>query len=685
MGLPDLKFTETDFLNRKIADLSDTPNSDGMSAADLKAYFDYMPKTLIALTRLNTLIDIINGTSGAGEVGASTISGVTGTTAQALMEGLKSLIDLRYTKDETDNLLSLKATNETVSQLVKNVDFDENTGKFTFTFESGNTKVIDTAMEKIAVNFSYDAETQSLVLEYADGTAESISLAEFITNNEFEDSNTIAITVTGGIVKAEIKPGSITDDMLSSALVAAIVNYVSSAADSAGAAASSESNASAYAQTASAAADTATQKAADASNSADNAENANKSAQSFAKGSTGTRDGEDTDNAKYYSEQAGTSANNASSSAQTAAASENNAADAANNATNAASSANASAASAEESAQTASEAKQTVIQKAQNAHDSATQAQGYMKSAQSFAKGGTGTRNGEDADNAQYYFEQAKLKAIASADSAIDAAASATNASNAADSAELSAQAAEQAKNQAQEIVGGDFLNKSGDGSDLTAAFTEATERNNISTGEKMSILFGKIKKCFSDLKSVAFSGDYTDLINTPAPEIFIVTFGTTTNAEIEAAYQAGKVVYCKVDGASQYLIPLIGRGNENYHLFTWADPNAFTRQNGIIACTNNKWRISYITIPAIKVITATLTIDGWEADGDGFKQIVTVSNIPTSGYVYTVYPNSSQYKTWTEAGIYADDVTTANSITFHCTTKPTVAVTVNIKKDQVT
>ena len=132
MGLPDLKFTETDFLNRKIADLSDTPNSDGMSAADLKAYFDYMPKTLIALTRLNTLIDIINGTSGAGEVGASTISGVTGTTAQALMEGLKSLIDLRYTKDETDNLLSLKATNETVSQLVKNVDFDENTGKFTF-------------------------------------------------------------------------------------------------------------------------------------------------------------------------------------------------------------------------------------------------------------------------------------------------------------------------------------------------------------------------------------------------------------------------------------------------------------------------------------------------------------------------------------------------------------------------
>lgn len=582
MGLSDLKFTEADFLNKKIADLSDTPNSDGMSAADLKAYFDYIPKTLIALTRLNSVIDIINSASGAGEVGASTISGVTGTTAQALLEGLKSLIDLRYTKDETDNLLSFKATNETVSQLVKNVDFDENTGKFTFTFESGNTKVIDTAMEKITVNFSYDSDTQSLVLIHVDGTTESISLAEFITNNEFEDSDTIAITVTDGIVKAEIQPGSITDDMLSSALLTALVNYVSSAADSAGAAASSETNAGTYAQTASAAAGTATQKAADALNSAENAENANKSAQSFAKGGTGTRDGEDTDNAKYYAEQASASADSANSSAQAA----------------------------------------TV---------------------------------------------------------------SATNASNAASSAEASAQAAEQAKNQAQEIVGGDFLNKSGDGSDLTAAFTEATERNNISTGEKMSILFGKIKKCFSDLKSVAFSGDYADLINTPVPETFIATYGTTTNAEIEAAYQAGKVVYCKVDGAAQYFIPLIGRGGEDYHVFTWADLNTLTRQNGIITCINNKWSIRYITIPAIKVITATLTIDGWEADGDGFKQIVAVSNIPTSGYVYTAYPDSSQYKVWTEAGIYADDVATANSITFHCTTKPTVAVVVNIKKEQVT
>lgn len=83
-------------------------------------------------------------------------------------------------------------------------------------------------------------------------------------------------------------------------------------------------------------------------------------------------------------------------------------------------------------------------------------------------------------------------------------------------------------------------------------------------------------------------------------------------------------------------------------------------------------------------LLTGSLTVAGWTAETGGFKQALTISGLATSGYTYTVYPNSSQYKVWTEAGIYADDVTTANSITFHCTEKPTVAVSVNIKKEQV-
>ena len=90
------------------------------------------------------------------------------------------------------------------------------------------------------------------------------------------------------------------------------------------------------------------------------------------------------------------------------------------------------------------------------------------------------------------------------------------------------------------------------------------------------------------------------------------------------------------------------------------------------------------ISVNVNKVLTSSLTVAGWTSETGGFKQTLTVSGLATSGYTYTVYPNSAQYKVWTEAGIYADDVTTANQITFHCTEKPTVAVSVNIKKEQV-
>ena len=56
---------------------------------------------------------------------------------------------------------------------------------------------------------------------------------------------------------------------------------------------------------------------------------------------------------------------------------------------------------------------------------------------------------------------------------------------------------------QHQDISG--KLDKTGDGSNVTAAFTAATTRANIATGEKLSVLFGKIAKWFADLGALAF------------------------------------------------------------------------------------------------------------------------------------------------------------------------------------
>ena len=54
-------------------------------------------------------------------------------------------------------------------------------------------------------------------------------------------------------------------------------------------------------------------------------------------------------------------------------------------------------------------------------------------------------------------------------------------------------------------VAGTDYVAPDGDGSNATAAFTTAATRKNIATGEKLSVLFGKIAKWFADLGSLAF------------------------------------------------------------------------------------------------------------------------------------------------------------------------------------
>lgn len=75
-----------------------------------------------------------------------------------------------------------------------------------------------------------------------------------------------------------------------------------------------------------------------------------------------------------------------------------------------------------------------------------------------------------------------------------------------------------------------DKLGADGDGSDLTAAFTSAESREAIATGETAATLWGKVSKWLSDLKAVAFSGQYADLTGAPTamtPTSHASTHGT--------------------------------------------------------------------------------------------------------------------------------------------------------------
>lgn len=72
---------------------------------------------------------------------------------------------------------------------------------------------------------------------------------------------------------------------------------------------------------------------------------------------------------------------------------------------------------------------------------------------------------------------------------------------------------------------------------------------------------------------------------------------------------------------------------------------------------------------------TVTLAAANWA----GNAQTVSNANFITTGYAFIVSPESSSFANYAAAVIFADDVTTAGSMTFHCSTTPTSDLTVNI------
>lgn len=186
-----------------------------------------------------------------------------------------------------DRVISLDTTkfDKTEAQgLIKNITFDLQTGILKKYYYNGSTEEINTGISKLNMNLRFDRENQILYIVNADGTEDPVDLSVFITNHEFEDSDTIAHNVSSsGTVTSIVKEGSIQEKHLRP-------NYL---ADIRVESAKAESSRDAAAQ------------------SANEADYNAKLAQSYAVGGSGIRDNENTDNAKKYSEQAQANASTA--------------------------------------------------------------------------------------------------------------------------------------------------------------------------------------------------------------------------------------------------------------------------------------------------------------------------------------------------------------------------------------
>lgn len=286
--------------------------------------------------------------------------------------------------DRIITLDTVKADMQVVNDMVADVSLNSNTGVITVTYKNGSHVDYDTNLEKIAVNFSYDYVNQRLVLTLSDGSKQYVDMSALITQYEFEDSATIAISINDktGAVSAFIKNGSITDAMLETGYLAKITEQAAKATNMANSATTSSN--SAY----------------------DNA----KLSQSYAIGGSGVRDGEDTDNSKYYSEQASKSASASANSASTASTKASEAATSASSASASATKSATSESNASKSASSAAESMSTAGTKASEAASSATSAGNSASTATSkAAAASTSASNAATSEaNAKKYYEQAK-------------------------------------------------------------------------------------------------------------------------------------------------------------------------------------------------------------------------------------------------------------------------------------
>lgn len=253
-----------------------------------------------------------------------------------------------------------------------------------------------------------------------------------------------------------------------------------------------------------------------------------------------------------------------------------------------------------------------------------------------------------------------------------------------------------------------DKLGADGDGSDLTAAFTSAESREAIATGETAATLWGKVSKWLSDLKAVAFSGQYADLTGAPTampPTAHAATHGTggadaITPASIGAQPTITATGLLKGNGAggvtaasagTDYQSPL-SAGTDYATPTQLADKQAKITATGLLkgdgagsiiaaqAGTDYQAPLTAGTdyAPPSQSITATLTSTGW-ADN---AQTLTVSGVTATSNGLLRIAQTATTEQFTAWGAALPRITAqaADSITVTIAgTVPTVDIPVEV------
>lgn len=201
-------------------------------------------------------------------------------------------------------------------------------------------------------------------------------------------------------------------------------------------------------------------------------------------------------------------------------------------------------------------------------------------------------------------------------------------------------------------------LDKTGDGSNVTAAFTAASTRINIATGEKLSVLLGKIAKWLGDLKALAFKDKVakTDLTEDVQQSL----------DKADSALQSAPVT--SVNGKT---------GAVTVDVPTVPSTTSLLKGNGsggLVAATPE-------TDYASPVIMRKVTLPAANWNSSTKQQSVTVTGVLADTTAQCIYPapvDTSYDSAWNSCGVLCV-AQAANSLTFQCSEIPTSAIEVYV------
>ena len=534
------------------------------------------------------------------------------------------------------------------------------------------------------LQWKYESDTQwqellSLSELQGDVVSQTLAAAQNAkTAAEAAQSAAETAAQTTGADAAAAKSGAATATEKATAAAAS----AKTATDAAGEAQTAESSAKGYASTSGAdaaaaksGAATATEKATAAAASAKTATDAAgeaQTAESSAKGYASTSGTNATAAA-----QSATDARSAKAAAETAASTATSAKTAAETAKTGAVSAQSKAQSAQAKAEgAAADAEESAAAAAQ----SATQVAANSKTAESWAVGGTGTREGEDSNNAKYWCESAQAIAGGGVTS--------FNGRGGIVKPQKGDYTAEMVGADASGAAATVQSNLDGHEGDTTAHIT-AAERTKWN-GKQDKLTFDTAPTANST-NPVTSGGVKTELDKKANATSLGAHTGNTDNPHQVTAAQAGAdptgtaasaVSAHNSSSTAHSDIRTALAGKEAAGAAAAVQGNLDDHEGDTTAHITASERTSWNGKSGKAVsFTVTLTAAGWS----GNAQTVSNSKFVTSGYAYTVCPAGDSFAGYAEAVIYADDVTTAGKMTFHCNEAPTANLTVNILRTEAT